>query len=281
MSNSTTRFSDRVEDYVKYRPHYPEAILSYLQTTYGFGPSWTVADIGSGTGISTELFLRNGNTVFAVEPNAEMRAKAEELLAGYAGRADERGRRAEPVDAGQAGPGVAAGRRGLFVSVDGTAEATGLGPESVELIVAGQAFHWFDVAKSRAEFSRILKPGGLVALIWNERLTGSPFELDYEALIRRYSTDYQKVDHRNITDNVIGAFFSPAAFVLTIFPNEQRFDLTGLKGRLLSSSYIPKEGPEHTAMTQDLEQLFGHYQSGGQVRVGYDTKVYTGIFHSL
>jgi SAM-dependent methyltransferase len=248
-----TRFSDRVEDYVKYRPNYPEGILGYFRVTYGFGPGWTVADIGSGTGISTELLLRNGNRVYAVEPNDEMRGKAEELLAGYPG----------------------------FLSVNGTAEATGLGPESVDLVVAGQAFHWFDARKSRVEFLRILKPGGIVALIWNERLTDSPFERDYEALIRHYSTDYQQVDHRNITDDRIGAFFSPDAFALTIFPNEQRFDLTGLTGRLLSSSYIPKEGPGHAAMLRELEQLFGQYASGGKVRVGYATKVYTGTLHSL
>src|SRR5579863_1256797 len=116
MSNSTTRFSDRVEDYVKYRPHYPKKILSYLQDRYAFGPGWVVADIGSGTGISTELFLRFGNNVFAVEPNLEMRSKAEELLAAHPG----------------------------FRSVEGTAEATGLPGSSIDLIVAGQAFHWFD-----------------------------------------------------------------------------------------------------------------------------------------
>src|SRR5580693_7525844 len=162
MSNSTTRFSDRVEDYVKYRPHYPEIILSYLRDLYTFGPSWVVADIGSGTGISTELFLRFGNKVFAVEPNREMRLKAEELLAGYPG----------------------------FVSVDGTAEATGLAAASVDLIVAGQAFHWFDPVKTRTEFVRIGRPGAVVgaaaragavaALIWNERLILSDFEREYE-----------------------------------------------------------------------------------------------------
>src|SRR5579871_3210058 len=123
-SNSTLRFSDRVEDYVKYRPHYPTIILSYLRDEYAFGPGWLVADIGSGTGISTELFLGFGNQVTAVEPNREMRLKAEELLGDKTG----------------------------FVSVDGTAEATGLKDSSVDLIVAGQAFHWFDPVRARLEF---------------------------------------------------------------------------------------------------------------------------------
>ena len=141
-SNSTTRFSDRVEDYVKYRPHYPVAVLTYLQATYSFSSSWVVADIGSGTGISTELFLAAGNRVDAVEPNREMRRKAEELLSGHPG----------------------------FVSIDGTAEATGLPEASVDLIVAGQAFHWFEPVATRREFVRIARPGAVAALIWTQRI---------------------------------------------------------------------------------------------------------------
>ena len=249
MSNSTTRFSDRVEDYVKYRPHYPEAVLSYLQDTYQFTPSRVVADIGSGTGISTELFLQAGNRVFAVEPNLAMRNKAEVLLAGYPG----------------------------FVSVDGEAEATGLPADAIDLIVAGQAFHWFDPVGTRQEFARISRPGACVALIWNERLVVSDFEKEYEDLILRHAGDYKTINHKNISDQQIGAFYHPHPFLLTSFDNEQRFDFDGLKGRLLSSSYIPKEGKGHDDMIRELELLFARHQSAGQVRVGYETKLYTGI----
>jgi len=256
MSDNTTRFSDRVEDYVKYRPHYPEAILPYLQQTYSFDGSWDVADIGSGTGILTELFLVHndggGNRVFAVEPNAEMRAKAEELLGG------------DPH----------------FISIDGTAEATGLAAGSVLLIVAGQAFHWFDAVKSRAEFARILRPGGVVVLVWNERLAQSPFEAAYDALIERHGKDYKTTNHRNISDEKIGSFFHPCAFRVKAFPNEQWFDFEGLRGRLLSSSYMPKSGPGFAPMIGDLRQLFDQYQQGGRVRVGYETKVYSGVLNS-
>jgi SAM-dependent methyltransferase len=249
MSNSTTRFSDRVEDYVKYRPHYPSAVLPYLQETYSFDPSWDVADIGSGTGISTELFLGNGNRVYAVEPNAEMRGKAEELLGGDA----------------------------RFVSIDGTAEATGLAARSVRLVVAGQAFHWFDAVKSRAEFVRILSPGGVVVLVWNERLADTAFEAAYDALIAEHGKDYKTTNHRNISDLQIGSFYQPASYVLKEFPNEQWFDFEGLKGRLLSSSYMPNSGPGYVPMILDLQRLFDKYQQGGRVRVGYDTKVYSGM----
>jgi SAM-dependent methyltransferase len=245
MSNSTTRFSDRVEDYVKYRPHYPAALLSYLREVYQFNKEWVVADIGSGTGISTELFLAHGNTVYAVEPNLPMRAKAEELLVGYP----------------------------RFKSVDGTAEATGLPEGAIDLIVAGQAFHWFDPVKTREEFVRIASAGACVALIWNERLEVSDFEKEYEALILEYAGDYKTINHKNITDVLIGEFFKPQPFLLKSFENEQIFDFVGLKGRLLSSSYVPKTGP----MIGALEALFNRHQTGGRVRIGYETKLYTAI----
>src|ERR1700743_1996529 len=161
--NSKERFSNRVMDYVKYRPDYPAGILSALQVS----PDWMVADIGSGTGISTELFLRAGCPVHAVEPNEAMRAQAEELLSHYPG----------------------------FVSVNGTAEATGLAAGSFDLIVAGQAFHWFDPARTREEMVRIGRPGAVAALIWNERLMELPFEKEYEDLILQYAVDYRTINN--------------------------------------------------------------------------------------
>jgi SAM-dependent methyltransferase len=253
MSNSTTRFSDRVEDYVKYRPHYPAGVLSYLQEIYQFNSEWVVADIGSGTGISTQLFLRNdnwaGNRVYAVEPNLAMRSRAEELLRGVPG----------------------------FVSVDGTAEATGLPDGAIDLIVAGQAFHWFDPVRTREEFVRIARPGACVALIWNERLVLSDFEREYEALILEYAGDYKTINHKNIADLQIGDFFYPRPFLLQAFGNEQVFDYEGLEGRLLSSSYVPKTGPVFESMIGGLRKLFDRNQTGGRVRVGYETKLYTAV----
>jgi SAM-dependent methyltransferase len=284
MSDSTTRFSDRVEDYVKYRPHYPREILPYLHEKYSFGSSWDVADIGSGTGISTELFLNNGNRVFAVEPNAEMRAKAEQLLeVGRVPKAEGRdwsdgkgGERSGGEEPGGSGEGPC----GVFVSIDGTAETTGLAAGSVRLVVAGQAFHWFDAVKSRAEFVRILRPGGIVVLIWNERLADTAFEKAYDALIELHGKDYKTSNHRNITEERIGSFYRPGGYELQQFSNEQRFDFEGLKGRLLSSSYMPKSGAGYASMLQDLQQLFDQFRQDGRVRVGYHTNVYSGALTS-
>ena len=147
----TERFSDRVADYVRYRPGYPPELLECLQRNCGLRPQWVVADVGSGTGLLAKIFLENGNRVFGIEPNAAMRAAGEEFLRGL----DQ------------------------FTSQEGRAEATGLPARSVDLITAGQAFHWFDRRRARAEFERILKPGGWVALVWNERRTSTPFLADY------------------------------------------------------------------------------------------------------
>jgi len=247
--DSTKRFSNRVADYVKYRPHYPAAIITFLQDSYQLTTNKLIADIGAGTGISTQLFLDAGYCTIAVEPNTEMRDKATELLSTYPG----------------------------FTSADGTAENTGLASESVDALIAGQAFHWFNAQNARAEFKRILKPGGIVALIWNERKTASPFEKEYDKLIITHGQDYVKVGHRNIDYDNIGAFYDPEPFELRVFENKQVFDFEGLKGRLLSSSYMPtKADAGYAPMINDLRLLFNKYQQDELITINYDTKVYIG-----
>lgn len=248
--DSTQRFSDRVENYVRYRPGYPDGILAILRNEAGFTPAAIVADVGSGTGISADLFLRHGNIVFGVEPNAEMRHAAEDRFQD------------EP----------------RFHSIAATAEATTLGSGSVELVVAGQAFHWFALEPTRREFARILRPGGWVTLIWNARRTDtSEFLRAYEALLNRYGTDYGAVRHENIDQSVLRKFFAAGEFTFRSLPNEQWFDWEGLKGRLLSSSYAPTEDqPEYRPMMVALERAFRDFSVGDQVCFEYDTEIYIG-----
>jgi SAM-dependent methyltransferase len=249
--NSTERFSNRVDDYVKYRPEYPVAVLIYLQDRFGLNTGKIIADIGSGTGISAALFLNAGYTVIAVEPNKEMRERSVELLHHFPG----------------------------FTAIDATAENTGLGDSHVDAVIAGQAFHWFDAEKSKNEFRRILKEDGIVALIWNERKTVSPFELEYDELIVRHGKDYVKVDHRNIHKQDIDRFYYPQTCELKIFDNHQDFSFDGLKGRLLSSSYVPaKNEAGYTEMIRDLELLFEKYNEHGHIRINYDTRLFAGWF---
>lgn len=247
--DATTRFSDRVRNYVLYRPGYPAAVLDVLRAETGLAPAHGVADVGSGTGISAKLFLDAGHTVHAVEPNADMRAAAEEMLG-----ADAR-----------------------FHSVDGSAEATGLPDASVDYVVAAQAFHWFDPPAVRREWRRILRPGGWMVLLWNARKTDTtPFLRGYEALLHAHGTDYAAVNHENVTPERIGAVLG-AGFGRRDVPNEQVFDWEGLKGRLLSSSYAPNAGhPGHAPMLDALERLFREHAEDGRVRFAYDTQIYWG-----
>ncbi len=249
QSDNKERFSNRVNDYVKYRPGYPVEIIDFLQKQYGLYSDKKIADIGAGTGISTELFLRAGYSVVAVEPNKEMREKAVELLSGFPG----------------------------FTILDGSAEHTGLGGASIDAIICGQAFHWFDVPKAKEEFKRILKDDGIAVLVWNERKMTSGFEKEYDNLIVKHATDYVKVDHRNIDLVHIEAFFSPNSCRLEILQNSQVFDFDGLEGRLASSSYMPaRDTPGYAEMIVDLKELFLRYQAEGNITIHYDTKVYVG-----
>ena len=249
-SNSTTRFSDRVADYIKYRPSYPVEIIDLLAEHCGLTPDSVIADIGSGTGILTKLFLENGNPVIGVEPNREMREAAEEYLSDYA----------------------------RFTSLDGSAEATRLPGHSMDFILAGQAFHWFDREKTRAEFQRIAKEGAWVMLIWNDRRTdATPFLKDYEKLLAEFGTDYAEINHKNVQDAAVFTAFYGAAPSQATFDNVQRFDFAGLMGRVASSSYMPgRSDPRFPAMEQAARAIFDRHQVQGRVAFEYDTRVYYG-----
>jgi ubiquinone/menaquinone biosynthesis C-methylase UbiE len=248
-TNATSRFSDRVENYVRYRPGYPSEAVAALQDECHLTPHDVVADIASGTGIWTRLLLENGNKVFAIEPNAEMREAGERVLAEFP----------------------------RFTSVAGTAEATTLPDSSVDLVTAAQAAHWFNREKSRQEFTRILKPDGWLVLLWNERLTDTtPFLRAYEQLLLTYGTDYAEVRHERTTE-AVNEFFDPLPFAERVFANRQEFDYPGLEGRLLSSSYAPGPGhPKHEPMIQELRRIYGEHALNGRVGFDYETRVYFG-----
>jgi SAM-dependent methyltransferase len=247
VPDATQRFSSRVGDYVCYRPSYPPQVIELLKDECGLTPNSVVADLASGTGIFTRLLLQNGNRVFGVEPNAEMRRAGEEFLAGYP----------------------------RFESVSGTAEATTLPSDSIDLATCAQAAHWFDLAKARQELVRILSPGGWVVLLWNERrLDSTPFLRAYEQLLLTYGNDYKEVRHERTTE-IIQQFFAPTPFTLRKFEMLQKCDYVALEGRLLSSSYVPQaDSPNSAAMLTELQRIFVEHQSNGFVILEYNTLVY-------
>lgn len=275
FADAKSRFSSRVADYVRYRPGYPSALTDLLRDECGLLPAHHIADVGSGTGFLSKLFVQNGNHVYAIEPNAEMRAAGDEFLAAHQN----------------------------FISFNGTAEATGLADECVDFVTAAQAFHWFDPVAARREFQRILKPHGWVVIVWNDRrIAETPFALGYEALLLKFGTDYARVkdtypDTRDMIDffdeasslPVVARLFTQSAgerqtgsssranFQHRELPNFQEFDFDALCGRLRSSSYAPRPGhPHFEPMMAALRQLFDDNQRNGVVPMNYTTQIYFG-----
>lgn len=249
--DSKERFSSRVEDYVKYRPGYPTEALNFILEQGGLAAESYVADVGAGTGIFSGLLMERGVRVMAIEPNADMARAA----------------------------WTAHGPNELFGIMLAPAEDTGISSNSMDAITCAQSFHWFDTEGARAEFARILKPDKKVFLIWNTRKTsGSPFLERYEELLHSLGTDYGKVNHRNITEEQLNAFFREGTMTLNRFPNRQLFDFDGVKGRLLSSSYAPQAGdPKHEPMLEELRRIFDETQEDGKVNFEYVTEVYSGL----
>ena len=245
------RFSDRVDNYIKYRPHYPGEVFDFLEAESILKKDYVIADIGSGTGISAEPLLKRGYTVYGIEPNKEMRHAAEGILKEYK----------------------------TFISREGTAENTTLDNQSVHSIIAGQAFHWFNREKAQEEFKRILKPNGQVILMWNDRRTDTTdFLKVYEDFLQMFGTDYKEVNHKNTQEGkIFDEFFGQGNYKEKSFYNYQDVDFNGLKGRVLSSSYMPNEGhTDFDFMISCLKKIFIRYQEKGTVRLDYDTRIYYG-----
>lgn len=249
---ATERFSDRADAYVRGRPSYPQAIVERLQEAGALKPGHTVVDVGVGTGLSAEPFLRGGYTVIGVEPSESMRLAGEQQLRTFVSNG------------------------GTYRSVAGTAEATTLPDGAADLIVAGQAFHWFDVPDAAIEARRVVRHGGWAALIWNDRQsTGTAFLAGYEALLRTHGIDYAKVLHRHVDDKAIAQFFAPAQAIVATFDNPRKLrreDLLALAG---SASYLPAPGdPRHAAMMAALNALFDVHAKDDAVQMMYRTRMH-------
>jgi len=241
----TKRFSNRVENYVKYRPSYPVAMIPFFETSLGLAQGQRIVDVGSGTGLFAKPLLERGYAVTCIEPNDDMRRAGELELGRFAG----------------------------FTSRKHKAEQTGLRGQSVDLITVAQAFHWMDPAATKKEFNRILKPGGHIVLAWNLRQHTTPFMQAYHELKERYRIE--ETPARRDDEETLAAFFAPGAMQVQRFGNNQLLNFEELKGQLLSASYIPLPGhPLYEEMIASLAELFVNSQQGGVVTMVHETKIY-------
>lgn len=248
--DSVDRFSQRAENYDKFRPHYPTGLVEFLFNHVQLQPEPVVADIAAGTGIFTEQLAIRGNPVYVVEPNAYMRAMAFQRLSEL--------------------------KNCTFI--DGTAESTGLPDCSVDLIVSAQAFHWFDLEKTKVEFKRIGRTSHPpVAIVWNIRDTDSAFEKAYEQLISNYSDDYQEVTKQQKEPDRVYSFFSPNEPEYHTFRHVNNLTFEQLLGRTLSYSYMPSSpSPRSAEVEERLADLFEAHQQDGKVTLAYTTRLFVG-----
>ncbi|MEN2268936.1 class I SAM-dependent methyltransferase [Vibrio diabolicus] len=249
MSNPVDRFSSRVADYDKYRPSYPLDLINKLLQQSNLNQCSVIADIGSGTGIFSELLVNQGVKVIGIEPNDAMRRSAESKLSHKAN----------------------------FTSLNATAESTGLDDGSVDVITAAQSFHWFNKDKTIPEFKRILKPKGVLALVWNQRCVEQDFQIAYDEILGKYSKDYDSVNHKNLKDNEVPQFFDSNRMETYTYNSEQLFDYEGLLGRMRSSSYCPLPGTtEYSCLVKELEGVFNQFSLHGQVKFKYKSSLFIG-----
>ena len=246
--NSSERFSDRVEAYLAGRPRYPAVIVAHLAARGALPANGIVADIGIGTGLSAEPFLAAGYPVIGIEPNAPMRAAGSEYL----------------------------GRFPAFEMRDGSADATGLADACVDLVLAAQAFHWFDAARFRVESLRILRAGGWAALVWNDRdLGGTPFLAGYEALLVEYGQDYLAIRYRHQGTDAIPVYFGGVAPAAAEFRHQRRMDWTAVAALANSASYLPGAGqPGHAELMAELLRLFDAHAENGSIEMRYTCRVH-------
>jgi len=250
ITDSTLRFGARAGAYARARPGYPDPAVAALAHALKLAAGAIVVDLGCGTGLSSEALLRAGFRVIGVEPNEAMRSHASRLLSTYPG----------------------------FCVVDGRAESTGLEAACADLVIAAQAFHWFDVEATRDEALRILRRPPLAALIWNDRRSeGSAFARGYEELLLRFSTDYLEIQHRHTRPDRVAQFFGKERWGTITTAHSTPLDFDTLAARLNSASYVPApDDSRHVPMMEGLRALFAATAREGVVSMEFETRILFG-----
>ncbi len=237
-----TRFSTRADDYARFRPSYPAGAIEAILDGLGDPAGLTCLDVGAGTGISARLLAERGCRVIAVEPNASMRAKAE------------------------AHPRVE--------YLEGNAEQTGARDASIDLVLAAQAYHWFDEGPALAEFARVLRPGGRLAVMWNVPDEKDAGGAGYREIMLRYATEPPTSPWNNFNPPSLAGDARFEGFRERVFLFAQDLSCEALIGRAMSASYAPSSGRAREAMEADLAHLYSRHERAGLFALRYLTRVY-------
>lgn len=240
-------FGDKVADYQASRPDYPPALFEQL--AQGLGAAAAIGDLGAGTGLLTEGLLARGWRVWAIEPNEGMRAACDRRLGGRPG----------------------------YRSAAGSAEAVPLPDASLDLLTAAQAFHWFQIEAARAEALRVLKPGGQVALIWNDR-ADTPLHRALNEIFARHGGARRYALLAAEDRGQLDRFFLSAPPQQWQWPHAHRLDVRGLLSLVFSRSYMPRpDSPAGQAAASELLALFERLaEADGRVEVAYTTVLFLG-----
>ena len=245
--DNTKKFSGKADVYQQARPNYAQALLDFIAQKWQIGEGSLVADIGSGTGIFTRQLLELGAMVYAVEPNTDMRAKAEELLGGNPN----------------------------FVSVIGTAEQTTLPDHRFHLVTAAAAFHWFDAQRFKLECERILLPGAPVVLAWNEVEMSSEINQGRERIFKKYCTNFNGFSGGSDEEDEIKRAFFDGAIQEKHFANPLSYDRQTFINRALSGSYsLIETDPGFEAYLAELGELFDQHAVDGKIVLPQDSVAY-------
>lgn len=245
--NNTQKFSGKADVYAAARPSYPKELFTFLKSEYHLGAGTVIADIASGTGKFTQPLVQMGCKVYAVEPNDDMRSQAESLLGGYEN----------------------------FISVNGSAENTGLGDHSVDFISAAQAFHWFDPARFGAECKRIIKPSGKVFMLYNYRNEDAEITKRLSDICQRLCPKFKGFSG-GVKSNNVESFFGGKCEVFT-FKNDLCYNRDTFVKRMLSSSYAPREGDEnYNFFITELNAVFDDFSDNDNLLMPNNTQLYVG-----
>lgn len=246
----TDKFSGKADVYSKSRPSYPNEYIDYLFSANSLNETSKVADIGSGTGILSRQLLKRGLNVITVEPNDDMRRKAEQDLNEFE----------------------------HFISIKASAEETTLPDKNLDLVIAAQAFHWFDQEKFKCECKRILKKDAKVALVWNSRDSSNPLIIENAEIFKKYCPSFYGFSGGIGEDEeIFTRFYREGKYEYKRFPNDITLDFNGFLGRNLSASYSLKpEDKDYQLFMEAITDLFEKYNNGGKIVMPNYTRSYLG-----